>query len=107
VVVFIFYIYVTRSMLWLFDPNSVENRIWVMGMEFVQCDADSSRVCPVRCWKPVVSYHTQIYGPVHGMTTHENSTTMSLYGYGLAYYVVESSPDVPTGCAGKLRWQNH
>jgi hypothetical protein len=79
----------------------------VMGMEFVRCDADSSRVCPVRCWKPVVSYHTQIYGPVHGTTTHENSTTMSLYGYGLAYYVVESSPDVPTGCAGKLRWQNH
>jgi hypothetical protein len=30
---------------------------------------------------------------------------MSLYGYGLAYYMVESSLDVPTGCAGKLRWQ--
>jgi hypothetical protein len=30
---------------------------------------------------------------------------MSLYGYGLAYYVVESSLGVPTGCAGKLRWQ--
>jgi hypothetical protein len=30
---------------------------------------------------------------------------MSLYGYGLAYYVVESSLDVPIGCAGKLRWQ--
>jgi hypothetical protein len=30
---------------------------------------------------------------------------MSLYGYGLAYFVVESSLDVPTGCAGKLRWQ--
>jgi hypothetical protein len=30
---------------------------------------------------------------------------MSLYGYGLAQYVVESSLGVPTGCAGKLRWQ--
>jgi hypothetical protein len=30
---------------------------------------------------------------------------MSLYGYGLAKYVVESSLGVPTGCAGKLRWQ--
>jgi hypothetical protein len=33
-------------------------------------------------WKPVVSHHTQIYGPIHGATTHKNSTTMSLYGYG-------------------------
>jgi hypothetical protein len=53
----------------------------------------------------VASYHTQIYGPVHGATTHENSTTMSLYGYGLALYAVESSLGVPTGCAGNLRWQ--
>jgi carboxylesterase type B len=30
---------------------------------------------------------------------------MSLYGYGLAKYVVESSLGVPTGCVGKLRWQ--
>jgi hypothetical protein len=30
---------------------------------------------------------------------------MSLYGYGLTKYVVESSLGVPTGCAGKLRWQ--
>jgi hypothetical protein len=30
---------------------------------------------------------------------------MSLYGYGLAQYVVESSVGIPTGCAGKLRWQ--
>jgi hypothetical protein len=39
------------SLLWLFDPISVENRIWVMGMEFVgvmptvqgfvRCDAGS------------------------------------------------------------------
>jgi hypothetical protein len=39
----------------------------------------------VRCgWKPMVSYHTQIQGLVRGATTHENSTTMSLYGYDLA-----------------------
>jgi hypothetical protein len=30
---------------------------------------------------------------------------MSLYGYDLAYYVVEFSLAVPTGCAGNLRWQ--
>jgi hypothetical protein len=34
------------------------------------------------------------------VTTHKNSTTMSLYGYGLAQYVVEFSLDVPTGCKG-------
>jgi hypothetical protein len=62
--------------------------------------------CLVQCWKPVVSYHSQIYGLVHGVTTHEDSTTMSLYGYGLAQYVVEFSLGVLTGCAGKLRWQN-
>jgi hypothetical protein len=32
----------------------------------------------------LVCYHTQIEGPVHGATTHENSATMSLYGYDLA-----------------------
>jgi hypothetical protein len=31
---------------------------------------------------------------------------MSLYGYGLVYYVVESCLGVPTSSAGKLRWQN-
>jgi hypothetical protein len=30
---------------------------------------------------------------------------MSLHGYGLTWYVVESSLGVPTGYAGKLRWQ--
>jgi hypothetical protein len=62
--------------------------------------------CPVRCWKPVVSYHTQIQGPVHGATTHENIVTMSLYGYDLTQYVVEFSLGIPTSCAGKLRWKN-
>jgi hypothetical protein len=33
--------------------------------------------------KPVVSHHGQIYGPVHGAITHENSATMSLYRYDL------------------------
>jgi hypothetical protein len=37
-------------------------------------------------WTPkaCASHHPQIYGPVHGATTHENSTTMSLRVYGLA-----------------------
>jgi hypothetical protein len=37
------------------------------------------------------------------MTTHENSATMSLYGYELSQYVVETSLGVPTGgvdCVG-------
>jgi hypothetical protein len=71
-------------LLWLFGHISMENRIWGDGNGTGWCDANSSRLCPVRCWKPVVSYHTQIYGPVHGATTHENSTAMSLYWYGLA-----------------------
>jgi hypothetical protein len=75
--------YVTLSLLWLFDPSSVENRIWGDGNGTCLCDADGSRLCLVRCWKPVANYDTQISGPVHGATTHENSTTMSLYGYGL------------------------
>jgi hypothetical protein len=32
----------------------------VKGLEFVQCDVDGSRLCLVRCWKPMVCYHTQI-----------------------------------------------
>jgi hypothetical protein len=31
---------------------------------------------------------------------------MSQYGYGLAQYVVEFSLGIPTGCVGKLQWQN-
>jgi hypothetical protein len=42
------------------DPNSVENRIWGDGNGICWCDADGSRLCPVRCWKLVDSYHTQI-----------------------------------------------
>jgi hypothetical protein len=30
---------------------------------------------------------------------------MSLYGYGPAYYVVESSLGIPIGYVGKLQWQ--
>jgi hypothetical protein len=39
----------------------------------------------------VVAHHAQIKGPVHGTTTHDNSETMSLYGYGLVLYVVDAS----------------
>jgi hypothetical protein len=42
------------------DPISVENRIWGDRNGTGWCDANSLRLCPVRCWKPVVSYHTQI-----------------------------------------------
>jgi hypothetical protein len=42
------------------DPISVENRIWGDGNGICWCDADGSRLCPVRCWKSVVSYHTPI-----------------------------------------------
>jgi hypothetical protein len=54
----------------------------VMGMEFigvmpmvqgfVRCDAGS-------LWIVIIPKSKD-----HGATTHENSTTMSLYGYGLA-----------------------
>jgi hypothetical protein len=42
------------------DPISVENRIWGDGNGICWCDANGSRLCPVRCWKTVDSYHTQI-----------------------------------------------
>jgi hypothetical protein len=42
------------------DPISVENRIWGDRNGTCWCDADGLRLCPVRCWKPVDSYHTQI-----------------------------------------------
>jgi hypothetical protein len=31
------------------------------------------------------------------VTTYENNITMSLYGYGLTQYVIETSLGVPTG----------
>jgi hypothetical protein len=42
------------------DPISMENRIWGDGNGICWCDANGLRLCPVRCWKPVDSYHTQI-----------------------------------------------
>jgi hypothetical protein len=59
----------------------------VTGWNYVQLKLTVRGFCP--------SHRTQIYGPVHGATTHENSATMSLYGYGLAYYVVETSLGMP------------
>jgi hypothetical protein len=67
------------------------------GLELAGVMPTVQGCCPVRCWKPVFS----------GPTTHENSTTMSLCGYGLAQYVVEFSLGIPTSYAGKLQWQNH
>jgi hypothetical protein len=62
----------------------MENRIW----------GDEIGNLPVRCWRfkafvrcdPRSLWLVIIpksLGPVHGATTHESSTTMSLYGYGL------------------------
>jgi hypothetical protein len=42
------------------DPISVENRIWGDRNGICWCDANGSGLCPVRCWKPVDSYRTQI-----------------------------------------------
>jgi hypothetical protein len=42
------------------DPTSVKDRIWGDRIGTSRCDAGSSRLCPVRCWKPTVSYQTQI-----------------------------------------------
>jgi hypothetical protein len=86
------------------DPTMWRIGFGVMGLELVGVLPMVQGCCLVRCWKPMVSYHTQIKGPVHGATTHENSTTMSLYGYGLGHYVIEFSLGIPTVCAGKLRW---
>jgi hypothetical protein len=38
----------------------------------------SSRLCLVVADSPCFVYHTQIYGPVHGMTIHESNATMKL-----------------------------
>jgi hypothetical protein len=48
--------------------------------------ADSLELCLVVAashWFVII--HTQIYGPFHGATIHENSTTMVLYGYNWAW----------------------
>jgi hypothetical protein len=42
------------------DPISMENRIWGDENGICRCDANGSWLCPVRCWKPMDSYHTQI-----------------------------------------------
>jgi hypothetical protein len=42
------------------DTTSVKDRNWGDGIGTSRCDVGSSRLCPVRCWKPAVSYHTQI-----------------------------------------------
>jgi hypothetical protein len=42
------------------DPISVENRIWGERNGICWCDANSSGLCSVRCWKPMDSYHIQI-----------------------------------------------
>jgi hypothetical protein len=81
----------------------LEIRIWVTRMGTVS--GWSWQIGVVSGWsrQPLVCYHTQIYGPVHGATTHENSTTMSLYGYNRAQYVVGPSLGVPTSgvdCVG-------
>jgi hypothetical protein len=49
-----------------------------MGLELHSVDSDSGFVL----WtsKACGRHHTQIYGPVRGATTHENSTTMSYMG---------------------------
>jgi hypothetical protein len=66
-----------------FDHISAENRIWGDGFGttlggFRQFGAMSGGLR-----KACGRHHTQIYGLIHGATTHENSTTMSLYGYGM------------------------
>jgi hypothetical protein len=74
----------------------------VTGLKLVGVMPTVQGYCLVQCFKHAVSYHTQIKGPVHGAITHENNTTMSLYGYDPAQYVVEFSFGIPTDCAGKL-----
>jgi hypothetical protein len=42
------------------DPTSVENRIWADSLELAGVMPTVQGCCPMRCWKPMVSYHTQI-----------------------------------------------
>jgi hypothetical protein len=55
----LFYTYVTLS-LWLLILLVWRIGFGVIGLELVWCDANSSRLCPVQCWKLVVCYHNQI-----------------------------------------------
>jgi hypothetical protein len=55
----------------------------VTGLGSRSVESNSPGLYPVDSEKPVVSHHIQIYGLVHGVTTHESSATMSLYGYDL------------------------
>jgi hypothetical protein len=41
---YINYASITLSLLWLFDPISVENRIWGDGIGTCRCYADGSRL---------------------------------------------------------------
>jgi hypothetical protein len=41
---YINYAYVTLSLVWLFDPISLENIIWGDGIGTCHCDADGSRL---------------------------------------------------------------
>jgi hypothetical protein len=57
----IIYAYVTLSLLWLFFILLVWRLgFGVMEMELVGVMPVGQGFCSVRCWKPVVSYHTQI-----------------------------------------------
>jgi hypothetical protein len=57
----IIYAYVSLSLLWLFFILLVWRIGFGMtGMELVGVMPAVQDFCPVQCWKPVVSYHTQI-----------------------------------------------
>jgi hypothetical protein len=78
----------------------------VTGLGTCRCDTGGSRLLPGAMLEACGLLSYPNYGSVHAATNHENSTTMSLYGYDLAKYVVESNLGIPTSCVGKLRWQN-
>jgi hypothetical protein len=42
------------------DPTSVGIGFGVTGLELAGVMPTVQGYCPVRCWKPVVSYHSQI-----------------------------------------------
>jgi hypothetical protein len=71
------------GMLLLWFPISVKNMDLGNRFRTVFGGVRQFRALSAGLQKPVVTHHAQIYGLVHGATTHENSTTMSLYGYDL------------------------